>query len=165
MVSLNTEAADSSVDTVSYWDGDTASGPPSIRIKVSEQKAYFYKGGELVGVSMISSGREDFATPTGNFKIIAKSKDHRSNLYGEIVDADGNVIVKDADIRKDKVPPGCKFVGSPMPYFMRIHGGVGMHVGYLPGYAASHGCIRMPEKMAMKFFHNVTTGTPVIVEN
>lgn len=153
------------IDKVSYWDGDNSGGPPSIRIRVGEQKAYFYKGGELVGVSMISSGREDFATPTGNFKIIGKEKDHRSNLYGEIVDGAGNVIIKDAEIKKHAVPPGCKFVGSPMPYFMRVHGGVGMHVGFLPGYAASHGCIRMPEHMARKFFANVSIGTPVTIEN
>jgi L,D-transpeptidase catalytic domain len=144
------------IDTVSYWDGDSISGPPSIRIRLGEQKAYFYKGDQLVGISMISSGREDFASPKGKFKIIQKNKDHRSNLYGE--------INKDADIKKDRVPPGGRFVGAPMPYFMRIHGGVGMHVGFLPGYAASHGCIRMPEKMAIKFFNNVQLGTPVWVE-
>ncbi len=152
------------IDTVSYWDGDSVSGPPTIRIRLGEQKAYFYKGNQLVGIAMISSGREDFASPKGKFKIIQKNKDHRSNLYGEIIDANGVVINKDADIKKDRVPPGGKFVGAPMPYFMRIHGGVGMHVGFLPGYAASHGCIRMPEKMAIKFFNNVELGTPVWVE-
>ena len=50
-----------------------------------------------------------------------------------------------------------------MPYFMRIVGGVGMHAGYLPGYPASHGCIRMPEFMAENFFKSVSTGTPVTI--
>ena len=50
-----------------------------------------------------------------------------------------------------------------MPYFMRIHGAVGMHAGYLPGYPASHGCIRMPEFMAEDFFNNVEIGTPVTI--
>lgn len=152
------------IDTVSYWDGDNISGSPSIRIRVNEQKAYFYKGGQLVGVSMISSGKSNHETPRGTFKIIEKNQNHRSNLYGEILDASGTVINKDADITKDKIPPGGKFVGAEMPYFMRIHGGVGMHTGFLPGYAASHGCIRMPAKMAMKFFNNVSKGTPVMVE-
>lgn len=152
------------IDNVSYWDGDGVSGAPSVRIRLGEQKAYFYKGGTLVGVSMIASGRENYDTPAGKFKIIQKNKDHRSNLYGEMIDANGVVVNKDADIRKDRVPPGGRFVGAPMPYFMRIHGGVGMHVGFLPGYAASHGCIRMPEKMAMKFFENAPLGTPVWVE-
>jgi lipoprotein-anchoring transpeptidase ErfK/SrfK len=52
-----------------------------------------------------------------------------------------------------------------MPYFMRIHGGVGMHAGFLPGFPASHGCIRMPERMAQIFFANVSHGTPVRVVN
>lgn len=154
----------SPVDNVSYWDGAGVGGSPSIRINLAEQKAYFYKGGQLVGVSMISSGREGYNTPPGRFKIIQKNRNHRSNLYGEIIDAYGVTINNDADIRTDKVPPGGKFVGAPMPYFMRIHGGVGMHAGYLPGYAASHGCIRMPEHMAETFFANAPMGTPVTVQ-
>ncbi len=55
------------------------------------------------------------------------------------------------------------FQGAPMPFFMRITGGVGMHEGYLPGYPASHGCIRMPGKMAEIFFTNVDVGTPVAI--
>jgi lipoprotein-anchoring transpeptidase ErfK/SrfK len=50
-----------------------------------------------------------------------------------------------------------------MPYFMRVTGGIGMHEGFLPGYAASHGCIRMPGFMAERFFENVSVGTPVTV--
>jgi lipoprotein-anchoring transpeptidase ErfK/SrfK len=47
---------------------------------------------------------------------------------------------------------------------MRFNGGIGMHTGYLPGYAASHGCVRMPHHMSEKFFENVALGTPVIVQ-
>jgi lipoprotein-anchoring transpeptidase ErfK/SrfK len=150
-------------DNVSYWDGDGVSGSPFIRIALGEQKAYFYKGGELVGVSAISSGREEFYTPTGRYKIIQKNRHHKSNLYGDYVDADGNVIQKDVDVKKDPKPPGAKFDGAKMPYFMRIVGGVGMHEGFLPGYPASHGCIRMPGFMAEAFFANVAMGTPVEV--
>ena len=57
-------------DTVSYWDGDHASGSPSIKISLGEQRAYFYKGGVLVGVSQLSTGREVLNTPVGNYKII-----------------------------------------------------------------------------------------------
>jgi hypothetical protein len=153
------------VDSVSYWDGDGVSGAPSIKIRLSEQKAYFYKGGELVGVSQLSTGREGTSTPTGNFKVIQKSKDHVSNLYGDYVDDAGNVVVPNVGIKTDPKPPGTKFRGAPMPYFMRIHGGVGLHAGYLPGYPASHGCIRMPEFMAENFFNNVSIGTPVTVTN
>jgi lipoprotein-anchoring transpeptidase ErfK/SrfK len=148
-------------DTVSYWDGDNAPGSSSIVIALSEQKAYYYKGGELVGVSAISTGREGFNTPTGKFKIIQKDKDHKSSVYGDFVDAQGNVIKKDIDLSKDQKPPGAIFDGAKMPYFLRIVGGTGMHAGFLPGYPASHGCIRMPEFMAEAFFRNTPKGTPV----
>jgi hypothetical protein len=151
-------------DDVSYWDGDGVQGAPSIRISLGEQRAYFYKGGQLVGVSAIATGREGYATPTGNFKIIQKSKDHKSNLYGNYVDPrTGEIIQKDVAVKKDPKPPGAVFDGASMPYFMRIVGGVGMHEGFLPGYPASHGCIRMPGFMAERFFDSVTMGTPVAV--
>lgn len=162
--SAQTRAPRSTADTVSYWDGDGVSGAPSIRISLDEQRAYFFKGGELVGVSAISSGREEFGTSTGNFKIIQKDRHHKSNLYGDYVDAQtGEVVKKDIDVKKDKKPPGAVFDGARMPFFMRIVGGTGMHEGFLPGYAASHGCIRMPGNMAEVFFNNVSHGTPVTV--
>lgn len=151
-------------DNVSYWDGDGVQGPAKVVIRLGEQRAYFYKGDQLVGVSVVSTGREGYGTITGNFKIIEKDIDHASSLYGEYVDAvTGQVVVKDVDTSKDKKPPGTKYVGAPMPYFMRIVGGTGMHEGFLPGYAASHGCIRMPEFMAQNFYANVSLGTPVAI--
>ena len=51
-----------------------------------------------------------------------------------------------------------------MPNFMRFNGGVGMHTGFLPGYPASHGCVRMPDHMARVFFENAEIGTPVVVD-
>jgi lipoprotein-anchoring transpeptidase ErfK/SrfK len=151
-------------DNVSYWDGDHASGPPKIRIRLHEQKAYFYKGDQLVGVSVLSTGREGFGTPPGSFKIQQKDKDHVSSRYGDYVDSSGGVLMKDIDRQKDKMPRGAKYDGAKMPYFMRLHGGVGMHEGFLPGYPASHGCIRMPGFMAETFFRNVEVGTPVTIE-
>lgn len=150
-------------DNVSYWDGDSVAGSPSVRINLTEQKAYFFKGSELVGVSVISTGREGFATPTGSFKILSKNRDHVSSLYGNYVDRYGNILMKDIDTTKDKKPPGAIYDGARMPYFMRFTGGVGMHEGFLPGYPASHGCIRMPGFMAEKFFAHVSVGTPVQV--
>ena len=148
-------------DSISYWDGDGVPGPPSVIIYLKEQRAYFYKGDQLVGVSQVSAGREGHNTPIGNYKIVQKDLDHASNLYGDYVDASGNVVQKDVEVGKDPKPPGAVFKGAPMPFFMRITGGVGMHKGYLPGYPASHGCIRMPGKMAESFFNNVEVGTPV----
>ena len=152
-------------DNVSYWDGDNVSGAPSIKINLGEQRAYFYKGNELVGISIVSTGREGFGTTSGNFHIIQKDKDHVSSRFGDYVDADGNIIKKEIDREKDPMPRGARYDGAKMPYFMRIVGGTGMHQGYLPGYPASHGCIRMPGFMAEKFFDNVSVGTPVSVTN
>ncbi|WP_234047427.1 L,D-transpeptidase family protein [Luteolibacter pohnpeiensis] len=151
-------------DDVSYWDGDGVQGSPLVKINRAQQKAFFYKGGVLVGVSRISSGDEDHGTPPGTYKITEKDKDHGSSVYGVFKDAAGHTIDDDVDIRVKPVPPGAHFVKAPMPNFMRFNGGVGMHTGYLPGYAASHGCVRMPNHMAEKFFENTQVGTPVIVE-
>jgi hypothetical protein len=152
-------------DNVSYWEGDGVSGSPHIVIKMGEQRAYFYKGSELVGISMISTGREGYNTPTGNFHIIQKDQNHASSEYGDYDDAQGNIVMKEIDRKKDKMPPGAHFDGAKMPFFMRIVGGTGMHEGFLPGYPASHGCIRMPGFMAQVFFRNVEMGTPVEIDN
>jgi hypothetical protein len=152
-------------DDVSYWDGDGISGSPLIKINRREQKAYFYKSGVLVGVSHISSGKEDKGTPPGSYKISQKSKHHKSTLYGVIKDkATGETVNESADIRIDKPGPGQVFYNAPMPNFMRFNDAVGMHTGYLPGYPASAGCVRLPHHIAEKFFDNVEIGTPVIVE-
>ncbi|MGC3992412.1 MAG: L,D-transpeptidase family protein [Chthoniobacteraceae bacterium] len=150
-------------DNVSYWDGDGVPGKPHLIIKLGEQRVYFYKGDQLVGVSVISSGREGHDTHPGKFKIIQKDKDHASSEYGDYILADGT-RKKDIDVAKDPKPPGATFDGAKMPFFMRIVGGTGMHEGFLPGYPASHGCIRMPGFMAEKFFDNVELGTPVEVD-
>ena len=151
-------------DNVSYWDGDHATGSPRIAIHLGEQKAYFYKGDQLVGISILSTGREGFGTPSGSFRIQQKDRDHVSSRFGDYVDAQsGEVIRKDIDRNKDPMPRGAKYDGAKMPYFMRVNGGVGMHEGFLPGYPASHGCIRMPGCMAETFFRNVEVGTPVSI--
>jgi hypothetical protein len=157
-------ASSAPVDNVSYWDGEGVPGKPSIHIRLGEQRAYFYKGDKLVGISQLSTGREGLDTPVGQYKITQKDLDHSSSRYGDYVDANDNVVVPNIDNEKDPKPPGTKYKGAPMPYFMRIVGGVGMHAGYLPGYPASHGCIRMPEFMAEDFFQNVEVGTPVTIE-
>jgi len=150
-------------DSVSYWDGNGVHGAPSIVIDVSDQRAYFYKGNRLVGVSKVSSGRDGHDTPLGTFKIIQKNKNHESNLYGNYVWPGGQIAKQDVDVTKDPKPSGALFDGADMPYFMRFHNGVGMHAGYLPGFAASHGCVRMPNDMAEIYFRHVDVGTPVTV--
>lgn len=161
--SLVPTSARYNADTESYWDGNGIAGSPSITIDLSDQKAYFYKGGTLAGVSALSTGDARHATPPGKFKVTQKDMWHRSNLYGDFVDGYGNVVVANVDITKDKPPPGTKFMGSKMHYFLRFSGGIGMHEGFLPGYPASHGCVRMPGHMAKTFFENASIGTPVTV--
>lgn len=152
-------------DYISHWDGGPGNGPARIRINLAEQTAYFYKGDVLVGKSWLSTGTSTHPTPRGNFRIIQKDKWHRSSRYGAFVDGAGNVVDGDVDIKKDPVPPGLRFEGAKMTNFMRLtHDGVGMHAGFLPGYPASHGCIRMPEWMSEHFFNNVQIGTPVVIE-
>jgi lipoprotein-anchoring transpeptidase ErfK/SrfK len=151
------------VQSAGYWNGDGVSGAPSIRIDLGAQEAYFYKGGKLVGMSPISSGREGYNTPTGSFRVIQKNANHVSNLYGNFVDSEGNIVVRNVGVHRDKCPPGAHFEGAPMPYFMRVTGAVGMHAGYLPGVPDSHGCIRLPKDMARIFFENAPLGTPVTI--
>ena len=145
------------------WTGDGVLGAPSITIDLGSQTATFFKGNQPVGKSPVSTGREGYGTPTGNFKITQKNKTHFSNLYGDFVDAAGNVVKANVAAGRHRCPPGARFRGAPMPYFMRIHGAVGMHAGYLPGYPASHGCIRLPRGAAQRFFENAPIGTPVRV--
>jgi len=145
------------------WNGDGVLGSPSIEINLTSQAAVFFKNRVEVGRSAISSGRAGYKTPAGSFRILDKNVDHVSSLYGDYVDANGDVVVANVSSNRDPRPAGTKFRGSPMPYFMRICGGVGMHAGYLPGYPASHGCIRMPRGAAQCFFENVPVGTPVRV--
>lgn len=148
-----------------YWDGDGVPGAAKIRIVRAEQKAYFYKGGTLVGMTPISSGDHKHTTPSGRFKVTEKDIDHKSSTYGVIKNrATGETVNSNADFRKHKAGPGEIAVHAPMPNFMRFNHGIGMHTGFLPGYAASHGCIRMPDAMASKFFEHAQLGTPVIVE-
>jgi len=153
------------VDSVSYWDGNGIQGPPKIEIHLSKQRAYFYKGDQLVGLSLSSTGSEGMDTPTGSFRIQEKDIDHASSLYGDYVDEQGNVVRSNVDSRVDPKPPGTRFKGTPMAYFMRVHNAIGMHEGYLPGYPASHGCIRLPGHLATEFYHHAEVGTPVEIIN
>lgn len=133
-----------------------------IEVSLSEQKAYLYQHGTLSAMAPISSGREGKGTPTGRFKVIQKSADHRSSLYGNYV-RDGKVVKENIDVRKGGRPPGSRFEGVPMPYFLRFSGPYGLHAGNVPGYPASSGCVRLPPRHAKRFYEAVQIGTPVIV--
>ena len=158
-----TERSGEYADEISYWDDARSGGKPRIVIDLEQQRAYFYRGGKVVGISVVSTGREGYDTPSGEFRITQKDLTHVSSIYGDYVARSGQVVMENVDAAKDPRPPGTVFRGAPMPYFLRIHGGIGMHAGYLPGYPASHGCIRLPKEMAAHFFQNAAIGTPVAI--
>ena len=161
--SLLRQARADYADQNSYWDGDDSKGAPSIVIDISEQRLYYYKDNRLIGVSAISTGSEGRDTKPGHYKICQKDLHHVSSECGDYVDSQGNIVSKNILISNPK-PPGTKFQGAPMPYFMRIYGGVGMHTGFLPGVPDSHGCIRLPDRMAKIFFEVTPMGTPVTIQ-
>jgi lipoprotein-anchoring transpeptidase ErfK/SrfK len=134
-----------------------------IVVDLGEQKARLYHHGTLVAVSPISSGREGKRTPVGRYSVIQKNANHRSSLYGNYV-LHGKVVKENVDIRKGGRPPGSKFEGVPMPYFLRFTGAYGLHAGKVPSYPASSGCIRLPKRHAKRFYDAVRLGTPVIVQ-
>lgn len=134
-----------------------------IVVSIRSQKAELYHQGKLVAVSPISSGREGKSTPTGTYSVIEKDVDHRSSLYGNYV-KNGKVVKENIDIRKGGRPPGSKFQGVPMPYFLRFTGAYGLHAGNVPGYPASSGCVRLPQRHAKRFYEAVRVGTPVVVK-
>lgn len=148
----------------SFWKGGGVKGEARIVIDLGGQRVYFYRGDTLVGESVVSTGKDGFETPAGEYKVIQKNKDHESNLYGQFVSSDGEVIRSNVDMSKDKVPAGATFKGAKMPYFMRFHDGYGLHAGHVPGHRASHGCVRLPKEMAMHFFNNSELGTPVTLQ-
>jgi lipoprotein-anchoring transpeptidase ErfK/SrfK len=147
-----------------YWHGDGVPGSPRIVVHMAEQKAYFYKGKRLVGETTVSTGKPGFSTPPGRYQVLWKNIDHVSTVFGDYVDDYGNVVISNIDARKDPRPPGTHFDGAEMPYAMFFRGGYAMHQGYVPPYAASHGCIRVPRGMAHHFFDAAPVGTPVVVK-
>ena len=146
-----------------WWHDEGASGSPRIVVHIGEQQAYFYKGKQLVGQTTVSTGKPGFGTPPGSYTVVSKSADHVSSLFGDYVDGYGNVVRSNIDSRKDRQPKGTHFDGARMPYAMFFRGGYAMHQGYVPPFAASHGCIRLPGRMAARFFENAPVGTPVKV--
>ena len=116
--------------------GAKPQGPLIISISIDKQKVQVYDANGFFAESPISTGMKGHSTPMGVFSIIQKHKFHRSNIYS----------------------------GAPMPFMQRITwSGVAMHAGVLPGYPASHGCIRMPMAFAQKMWNWTRMGARVIV--
>jgi hypothetical protein len=115
---------------------DAAQGPLQIIISVADQRVSLYDNGALIARSSVSTGTQRHPTPFGVFSVISKQRWHRSNLYS----------------------------AAPMPYMQRITwSGIALHAGVLPGYPASHGCIRMTNGFAARLWHLTKRGTRVII--
>ena len=116
--------------------GAKPQGPLIIAVSIEKQKVRIYDANGFFAESPVSTGMPGHSTPMGVFSIIQKHKFHHSNIYS----------------------------GAPMPYMQRITwSGVAMHAGVLPGYPASHGCIRMPMAFAIKMWNWTKMGARVVV--
>jgi lipoprotein-anchoring transpeptidase ErfK/SrfK len=111
-------------------------GPVIISISIDQQRLRLYDANGLYAESPVSTGMRGHTTPMGVFSVIQKQKLHHSNIYS----------------------------GAPMPFMQRITwSGIAIHAGVLPGYPASHGCIRMPMAFAMKMWNWTKMGARVVV--
>ena len=138
----------------------------AVEISLQDQRGFLLVDGSVAMDFPVATGKASHPTPKGSYKIIEKKKDHQSNLYGKIVSAEGQTVVSDADTRSNPVPEGGRFVGAPMPYWMRLTTtGVGLHIGYIPGRPASHGCIRLKRDVAVQLFDILDLGSPVVIDH
>ncbi len=120
-----------------FWFPDVApEGPVLLVVSLKAQRAYLYRNGVPIGVSTVSSGKEGYETPTGVFTILQKHVDHKSNLYDD----------------------------APMPFMQRLTwDGVALHAGNVPGYPASHRCIRLPLAFARLLYGVTRLGMTVLI--
>lgn len=118
------------------WNDIDTGEAISIVIDIGVQRAYVYRGEQLIAAATVSTGKDGKDTPSGTFAILQKKVDHRSNLYDD----------------------------ASMPYMQRLTwDGVAIHAGRNPGFPASHGCIRVPTAFAKKLFEATAVGTQVTV--
>ncbi len=121
------------------WMGEAVTaGPMVMVVSLTEQRAYVYRNGVLIGATTVSTGRPGHATPTGVFTVLQKQKEHRSTIYD----------------------------GAPMPYMQRLTwGGIALHAGGLPGYPESHGCVHLPTAFAQLLYDVSPSGMTVMISS
>jgi hypothetical protein len=119
------------------WEPELApSGTMTMAIDLARQRAYVYRDGMRIGATTISSGKPGYETPTGVFAVLQKDKDHHSKKYHH----------------------------APMPYDLRLTwDGISVHGGHLPGYPASHGCVRLPIAFSRALFNEASIGMTVTI--
>jgi lipoprotein-anchoring transpeptidase ErfK/SrfK len=135
-----------------------------IVVSIPKQRAYLMVGEEIAADAPISSGKRGHESPRGHMRVLEKDPNHHSSLYGDFVDGRGRIVRGGVSARIDSAPSGTHFAGAAMKWFLRLtEDGVGMHIGILPGYPASHGCVRESVDGAKLFYDHVKVGTPVDV--
>jgi len=143
----------------------TNSDNSRIVISIAMQRAFLLNEDEVALDYAVSTGKDAYPTPPGEYKIREMIIDKRSNQYGTIHDAEGNVFKRNASMPGDEIPEGGKFVGAAMPYWMRLTwSGIGMHVGKVPRYPASHACIRGQSHIMPLVYSKVKVHTLVTIE-
>ena len=142
----------------------------TVYISLSKQRAYLKVGDEIGIDTPISSGKRAEMTPQGHFVVAEKDPDHHSSLFGDFVNKSGQVVRAGVSTKIDAAPSGTTYRGASMRWFMRFGDPVsksgraeGMHTGYLPGYPASHGCVRLPDEIAHMIYNKVVVGTQVTI--
>jgi hypothetical protein len=156
--------------TKNVWKNDEllAQTNPSnshIKIDLHTQRGFLMNNDQIVIDYPICSGIKSRPTPTGTFYILEKVVDKKSNRYGKMYDAGGDMINGDADAFEDTIPEGGKFVGASMRYWMRLtHDGVGHHIGPVLRRPASHACVRGPSAVMPIVYSKVKEGTRVDIE-
>lgn len=138
------------------------SNPNNVQVKVSlqNQAAYVMEGSRPLLVMPLSVGKPQNPTPTGNFRIYNKEAKRRANTHGFAYQ--GNAIFA---TYRNKKPDGWNFIGTPMPYWCEFTPAYGFHTGWMKHSPCTHGCLRMHENLAPKFFHLVREGTPVSIRH
>ena len=120
----------------SWNDADAPAGPVRVVVSIPLQRLFVYRGASLIAVSAVSTGSAGHETPTGEFTVLQKAVTHHSNKYND----------------------------ASMPYMQRLTwDGVAIHAGRDPGYAASHGCVRVPLAFAKKLYSATSLGAHVLV--
>ena len=139
----------------------------SIVVNLGKQRAFLMNGEDIVIDYPICSGIPSRPTPPGTYYILEKVVDKRSNKYGTIYDAAGDVATSNAENGLDPIPEGGKFQGAEMRYWMRLsNDGIGHHIGPLPKSRrpASHACVRGPSATMPIIYSKVKVGTRLVIE-
>ena len=127
------------------------------------QRGRLFIDGTIAMDFPVCTGKSGKSTPQGTFHIRQKVKDYHSNLYGAVFDASGN-LVNGSATPATPIPAGGRYAAAAMPYWMRINGAIGMHVGTVYRDEESHGCIRIPKEACSVLFDKLALGSPVVVK-